>query len=179
MHYGVAWYPEHWPESRWPEDLRLMRDAGINLVRIADFAWSTIEPREGEYRLDLFERAITAAAEHGMEVIIATPTASPPAWLTTTYPEVLAVTQDGVRHPHGGRCHYSVASPTYRHLSRQVAARMGERFGQNPHVIGWQIDNEYNRVSYDEGTRRAFQEWLRARYETLDALNERWWTVYW
>jgi beta-galactosidase len=92
---------------------------------------------------------------------------------------VLAVSQDGVAYPHGGRCHYSVASPTYRDYSKRIAAKLGERFGPNPHVIAWQIDNEYNRVSYDPETRRAFQEWLRNRYGDLDSLNRRYWTAYW
>lgn len=179
MIYGVAWYPEHWPESRWPEDLTLMREAGVNMVRIIDFAWSTVEPRSGEFEFDLFERAINLAGEYGMQVIIATPTASPPAWLTAAHPDVLAVSQDGVRYPHGGRCHYNVSSATYRRYARRVAEELAQHFAANPHVIAWQIDNEYNRVSYDEETRSEFQVWLQRKYTTLDELNRRWWTGYW
>ncbi|OLV17235.1 beta-galactosidase [Deinococcus marmoris] len=179
LRYGVAWYPEHWPEDRWPEDLRLMREAGINTVRICDFAWSTLEPADGVFELDLFERAIEQAAEFGMKVIIATPTASPPAWLTAAHPDTLAVNQDGVRSPHGGRCHYNVGSATYRQFASRIAGKLGERFGPYPQVIGWQIDNEYNRASYDAETRLRFQDFLRGRYGTLDELNRRWWTRYW
>lgn len=179
MHYGVAWYPEHWPEARWPEDLQLMRAAGINTVRICDFAWSTLEPQDGVFELDLFERAIGLAGQFGLSVIVATPSASPPAWLTQAHPDTLAVNQDGVRYPHGGRCHYNVASAPYRRYARRMARRLGERFGNRPEVIAWQIDNEYNRVSYDVETKSAFQAWLQQKYGSLEQLNRRWWTRYW
>ncbi|GHF53691.1 beta-galactosidase [Deinococcus metalli] len=179
MHYGVAWYPEHWPQDRWPEDLRLMKAAGMNTVRICDFAWSAIEPQDGVFEFGVFDAAVALAGEMGFQVIIATPSASPPAWLTSAHPETLAVTQDGVPYPHGGRCHYNVSSATYRRYAERMARQLGGRFGQKPHVMAWQIDNEYNRVSYDPETRAAFQAFLRAKYGTLDDLNRRWWTAYW
>ncbi len=103
MHYGSAWYPEHWPETRWREDLRLMRAAGMNVVRIAEFAWSRLEPSAGRYDLDWLERAVAAAAEFDIETVIGTPSAAPPAWLTQQYPEVLAIRESGQPERHGGR----------------------------------------------------------------------------
>jgi len=179
MILGCAWYPEHWDEARWPEDIRLMRLAGINMVRIAEFAWSRMEPREGQFTLDWLERAVALAGKAGVSSVIGTPTAAPPAWLTQQYPETLKVYETGQCATHGGRCHYSPASPKYRELCRPIVEQMARRFGPNPHVIGWQIDNEYNSVSYDPETQRQFQAWLQRKYGTLEELNEHWSGAYW
>lgn len=179
MFYGVAWYPEHWPVSRWSEDLAIMRDAGMNVVRIAEFAWSRIEPSAGRYELDWLERSTDLAAEYGIKVVVGTPSAAPPAWMTRQYPDVLAVLPDGRRAAHGGRCHYNAASPRYRQFCADVAQAMAQRLGRHGNVIGWQIDNEYWRASYDDHTRRRFQDWLRDRYGSLDRLNEAWSNAYW
>jgi beta-galactosidase len=179
MYFGCAWYPEHWSESRWPEDLALMRDAGMNVVRLAEFAWSRLEPEEGRYDFDWLERAIELAARFGLETVLGTPTAAPPAWLTRRYPDTLATRDNGRRATHGNRCHFSPTSARYLGFCREVAEQMARRFGRNAHVIGWQIDNEYSSVSYDETTRRQFQAYLRERYGSLDELNARWTTAYW
>ncbi|HYG97569.1 MAG TPA: beta-galactosidase [Terriglobales bacterium] len=176
---GAAWYPEHWEESRWEQDLSLMQAAGINMVRVAEFAWSRLEPQEGRFDFDWLERAIALAAKHKMTVVLGTPSAAPPAWLTQKYPETLGVWEDGSRAVHGNRVHYRFTSAKYLELSRRVAEEMGKRFGHNPNVIGWQIDNEIGSVSYDEDTRAKFQAFLKDRYRTLDALNKAWSTDYW
>ena len=166
LYLGAAWYPEHWPESRWSTDLRLMRDADLNVVRVAEFAWSTMEPAEGRFDLDWLERAIALAADHGLSVVLGTPTAAPPAWLTQSYP-------GDSRRRRGGAWWRSTASaaittsrsPTYIGLlPAHRRARWRERFGQDDRVIGWQLDNEYNRVSYSAAAERAFQAWLQTQY---------------
>jgi beta-galactosidase len=179
MKFGCAWYPEQWGEARWPEDLILMRDARMNVVRVGEFAWSRMEPEEGRFDLDWLERAIALAARHGLETVIGTPTAAPPAWLTRRYPETLLVREDGRPATHGNRCHFSPTSERYLDLCRMIAGELARRFGRNPHVIGWQIDNEYSVVGYDEETRRKFQAFLRSAYGSLAVLNERWTTAYW
>jgi beta-galactosidase len=179
MILGSAWYPEQWRPARWADDLRLMRAANLNLVRVGEFAWSRMEPQEGVFDLDWLDRAIDQAASHGMAVVVGTPTAAPPAWLTQRYPEVLAVREDGRRETHGKRCHFNPASPRYRQFCRCISEALAQRFGTNSHVVGWQIDNEYNTVSYDDATQQQFQGWLQMRHETLDQLNERWAAVYW
>lgn len=179
MYYGCAWYPEHWPEERWPEDLRLMREAGMNVVRVAEFAWSRLEPAEGRYELDWLERAIEQAARVGLRTVVGTPTAAPPAWLTQRYPDVLAIRESGQPERHGSRCHYAAASPRYREFCRRIAAALAARFGSNPNVLGWQIDNEYWSWSFDPHTMARFHAWLRARYGTLENLNRAWSTAYW
>jgi beta-galactosidase len=176
---GAAWYPEQWPESRMDEDLRLMEAAHITFARVGEFAWSRMEPSEGKFDFDWLDKAIEKAAKHHVAIVLGTPTAAPPAWLTQKYPDVLRVDFNGRRAVHGNRQHFSFTSVRYREFCRQIAGEMAKRFGHNPNVIGWQIDNEYAESSYDDYTKEKFQEWLKAKYKTLDSLNEHWTTSYW
>ena len=139
---GTDWYPEQWPEARWEADLRLMEAAHIKVVRLAEFAWSRMEPSENHFDFDWLERAINLAAKHDIVSVLGTPTGGPPAWLTHKYPDTLRVDEGGHRASHGIRAHGSVTSPRYRKLCRRIAEQMALRFGRNPNVVGWQIDNE-------------------------------------
>jgi len=176
---GTAWYPEQWPESRWEADLALMQQAGIHMVRVGEFAWSRMEPSEGKFDLDWLDRAVSAAAKHDIYTVLGTPTAAPPAWLTQKYPETLRMEENGRYAEHGNRQQFNFADGKYREFCRRIAEQMARRFGHNPWVIGWQIDNEYAEESYDPDTKAQFQHWLKARYGTLDNLNARWTTAYW
>jgi beta-galactosidase len=176
---GAAWYPEQWPESRWDADLELMEEAHLNVVRVGEFAWSTLEPSAGRYNLDWLARAIRLAEKHHIAVVIGTPTDAPPAWLTSAHPETLRVDADGRRAEHGSRRQFNYASPAYRVFCAAIATELARRFGHDPDVIGWQIGNEYTDESFDADTRRQFDEWLRQKYKTLDALNAAWATAYW
>jgi len=176
---GSAWYPEQWPEARWEADLALMKAAGMRMVRVGEFAWSSLEPEEGRYDLDWLERAVAAAAAHHLGVVIGTPTDAPPAWLTSRYPETLRVDENGRRLQHGSRRQFSYSSAKYRQFCRAITEQLAKRFGRNPAVIAWQIGNEYTEDSFDDEARRHFHEWLQARYGTLEALNRRWTTAYW
>ncbi|HUM04105.1 MAG TPA: beta-galactosidase [Terriglobales bacterium] len=178
---GTDWYPEQWPEARWEEDLRMMEAADLKVVRIAEFAWSRMEPSDGHFDFDWLDRAIALAAKHHIVSVVGTPTAAPPAWLTQKYPDTLRIDEHGERATHGNRAHGSVSSPRYREYCRRIAEQMALHFGHNPNVVGWQIDNEYGYalMSYDDVTRKQFQDWLQAKYKTLDNLNTRWTTSYW
>jgi beta-galactosidase len=176
---GAAWYPEQWPEARWEADLALMEAAHINFVRVGEFAWSTMEPKEGDYRLDWLERAVRAAEKHHIAVVMGTPSAAPPAWLTQKYPETLRTKEDGRKDEHGNRQQFDWSDAKYRELAGKMATKMAEKFGHDPNVIGWQIDNEYAQESYGEATQRQFQDWLKQKYGTLENLNARWTTAYW
>ncbi len=176
---GTAWYPEQWPEERWEKDLSLMQAAGINMVRVGEFAWSRMEPSDAHFDLDWLTRAVALAAKHNIKVVLGTPTAAPPAWLTTKYPDTLATWEDGKRAVHGNRGHYRPTSKRYLELCHRIAEEMAKRFGHDPNVIGWQIDNEYGPVSYDSETQSLFQNYLRTRYKTLTNLNNAWTTNYW
>lgn len=158
-----------------------MQDAHLNVARLAEFAWSRMEPSEGHFDFDWLDQAIRLAEKHRIAVVLGTPTAAPPAWLTQKYPDTLRVEPDGQRVSHGNRAHGSPTSQRYRDFCRRIAGEMAKRFGHDPNVVGWQIDNEYGYsfMSYDEGTRQQFQDWLKGKYKSLDALNEHWTTSYW
>ncbi|MDQ2692186.1 MAG: beta-galactosidase, partial [Chloroflexota bacterium] len=179
LHIGAAFYPEHWPEEHWAEDIRLMRDAGLTVVRLAEFAWSSMEPVEGQFNFDWLERAIAQLSEAGILTVLGTPTAAPPAWLTQAHPETLAIDESGRRVQHGNRCHYCVNSSIYHAAARRIAEAMAERFGKHPDVTGWQIDNEFWRPCYCEICQAEFQRFLQSRYGDLETLNRRWSTAYW
>lgn len=179
IHIGASFYPEHWPEHRWADDIRLMKDAGFTVTRMAEFAWSTLEPSAGDFHFDWLERVMAQLAEAGIVSVLGTPTAAPPAWLVQQYPDLLAVDEHGRRVQFGNRCHYCVTSPEFHAATQRIVSAMAERFGSNPNVIGWQIDNEFNRVCYCERCQKRFQEFLARKFGTLDALNEHWSTRYW
>jgi len=179
LYLGTAWYPEQWPESRWDADLTLMEQAHVRFVRIAEFAWSAMEPSEGQYDLDWVERAVRMAEKHHIAVVLGTPSAAPPAWLTSKYPETLRTKEDGQKDEHGNRQQFDWSNAKYRELAGEMAEKMAIRFGHDPNVIGWQIDNEYANESYGPDTKLQFQQWLKTRYSTLDTLNKRWTTSYW
>jgi len=176
---GAAWYPEQWPEAQWDHDLALMQAAHVHLVRIGEFAWSRMEPREGVYDFGWLDRAIAAAARHHIVVVLGTPTAAPPAWLTQKYPDTLRVSEDGVRDEHGNRQQFSFASTRYRRFAHDIAEQMAKRFGHNPDVVGWQLDNEYAADSFDPDAKAQFHAWLQHKYGSIEALNHRWATAYW
>jgi beta-galactosidase len=178
---GTDWYPEQWPESRWETDLQMMDAAHIKVVRVAEFAWSRMEPTEGQFEFDWLDRTIRLAEKHQIAVVLGTPTAGPPAWLTKKYPETLRVEADGQVATHGNRAQGSVTSVKYREFCKRIAREMAKRYGHDRSVVGWQIDNEYGYalMSYNQEGRQQFQEWLKAKYKTLEALNEHWTTSYW
>jgi len=179
IHVGSAYYPEHWDESDWTADIRLMKDAGFTVARMGEFAWSTLEPSQGEYIFDWLEYAIAKLAAAGIASVLGTPTAAPPAWLVQKHPDLMAVAENGHRVQFGNRCHACVNSPDYHAAVKRIVSEMGKRFGANPNVIGWQLDNEFNRVCYYERCQKSFQQFLKTKYETLDSLNGHWSTAYW
>jgi len=176
---GSAWYPEQWPESAWEEDLRLIQGHGANVVRIGEYAWSRMEPTEGQYEMDWLVRAVRLAGKYGMKVVIGTPTDTPPAWMTQKYPDTLQVDGSGKRLGHGGRRQFSISSQRYRAFARTIVTKMAEALKDEPNVIGWQIGNEPTDESYDPEARAAWVAWLKQRYGTLDKLNAAWTTAYW
>jgi beta-galactosidase len=179
LHLGAAYYPEHWPEDRWSEDIRLMRMAGLTVARLGEFAWSTMEPTAGEFHFEWLDRAIAKLAAAGIASVLGTPTAAPPAWLVQQHPDLLAVDESSHRVQFGNRCHYCVNSPEFHDATRRIVGAMAEHFGSNPSILGWQIDNEFNRVCYCERCQRLFQQFLVRKFGSLEALNEHWSTRYW
>jgi beta-galactosidase len=181
--FGTDYYPDQTPENLWEEDAAAMSAMGITDVRIAEFAWALMEPQEGSFQFAWLERAIGVLHAHGIAIILGTPSAAPPPWLTLKYPEVLMVNEHGVQLSPGTRRFTCPTNATYRRLSVAMATEMAKRFAKTPGVIGWQIDNELTLGEsgrcYCRYCREGFQQWLRTKYGSLDALNHDWGTVFW
>lgn len=176
---GASWYPEQWSECVWPADLALMEQAGLRVTRLGEFAWARIEPQDGQFDFAWLDRAIAGASAHGMKVVLGTPTAAPPVWLSEAHPDVLRVNDDGTVEGHGKRRQFSFTSATYRRYVARVVRAMAARYGHDPRVIGWQIDNEIGVPSYDGEAHARWAAWLSVRYGTIEQLNRRWSTQYW
>ena len=182
MTMGTCYYPEHWDRALWEEDLERMLQAGITVIRIAEFAWNKIEPREGEFTFDFFDAFLDLCEQKGMQVIFGTPSATPPVWLTEKYPEVLNANRDGVLYRHGARRHYNYNSKKYQELVARVVEEEAKHYAPHKAIVGWQIDNELNCETnefFSEADSEAFRVFLKDKYGTLDALNKAWGTVFW
>ena len=182
MWFGGDYNPEQWPEDVWAEDMRLMKKAGVNLVSIAIFSWAKLQPTETTYEFGWLDRLMDLLHEHGIRADLATATASPPAWMAKHYPESLAVDENGVRYGFGSRQHYNPNSPVYRKFASELVRRLAERYKNHPALEMWHVNNEYAchvQADYSEITERKFREWLKARYGTIEELNDRWGTAFW
>ncbi len=179
---GVCYYPEHWPEELWEDDLERMLELGIEVIRIAEFAWNKFEPLEGEFTFEFFDRFLALASKKGMKVIFCTPTATPPSWLTHKYPEVLNANLEGTLYRHGMRRHYTYNSPVYQELTARIVEMLASHYCSHPTIIGWQIDNELNcekDVFYSDSDHAAFRIYLKEKFKTLDELNSCMGTTFW
>lgn len=181
--YGSPYYPEHWDAATRAGDPALLRAAGWNVVRMAEFAWDKMEPREGVYDFALFDETIERMAAVGIRTILCTPTATPPRWLTRDYPEVLRVDERGLPLAHGSRQHASHLSPVFRRHSQRITRVMAEHYAKNPHVIGWQTDNEIHchfSEDHSSAAQAFFVEFLRVKFAgDIGALNRAWGTAFW
>jgi beta-galactosidase len=183
---GAAYYPEAWPLEQIDEDIGLMKEAGMNVMRVAEFAWSRMEPEEGRFDFDWLHVVVDKLTEAGIAIIMCTPTCTPPVWVANRYPESIVMDDRGVRAQHGARRHACPNSPTYRLLCERIVTRMAEEFGEHDNIIGWQIDNELYPYGHEQGRgcccptcHRKFQEKMRTEFGNIDALNAAWGTNLW
>ncbi|MFT3886625.1 MAG: beta-galactosidase [Arachnia sp.] len=178
---GVAYYPEHWDRSLWEEDVVLMLDHGLDTLRIAEFAWGLLEPRDGVFDIGWFDDFLAICERLGMKVIFCTPTATPPMWMQHDHPGILNRDREG-NAIDGPRRNYSYNSPEYRAFSERIVERLAEHYGAHPAIVGWQIDNELNcevAEFFADGDHDAFRGYLREKFGTLEALNEALGTTFW
>ncbi|WP_156762131.1 beta-galactosidase [Microbacterium karelineae] len=180
--YGGDYNPEQWPRETWREDVRLMREAGVNLVSVGIFSWALIETDEGVFDFTWLDEILDLLHANGIAVDLGTPTASPPAWFFARHPEARVTTADGTRLGFGSRGMASPSSAAYREAIVRIAAALARRYAEHPAVVLWHVHNEYGvpvADDHSDESAAAFRGWLRARYGSLDALNAAWGTAFW
>jgi beta-galactosidase len=183
MNIGVYYYPEAWPTNEWPRDIANIKKMGLEFVHMGEFAWAFMEPEEDKYNFDWLDEAVRLCGQNGLKVVLCTPSPTPPAWLVAKYPEVLMIDAEGRQMEHGSREHASWSVQRYRDEVEKIDTQLGKRYGNNPFVWGWQIDNELSHYgknfSYDESSQKKFRTWLKQKYGTIDRLNEDWGNAFW
>ncbi|WP_054860699.1 beta-galactosidase [Gracilibacillus sp. JCM 18860] len=182
MLHGADYNPEQW--EKYPEvleeDIRLMKLANCNVMSVGIFSWAKLEPEEGKFNFEWMDRLLDTFHENGIYAFLATPpTGARPAWMSEKYPEVLRVGANRVRNLHGMRHNHCFTSPVYREKTTMMNTKLAERYAHHPAVIGWHISNEYGGECHCSYCQDAFREWLKKKYQTLDALNDAWWTTFW
>ncbi len=181
MLHGGDYNPDQWLDRPdiLDEDMRLMKLARCNAMTVGIFAWAALEPVEGKFDFSFLDQTINDVYQNGGRIVLSTPSAARPAWMTQKYPEIMRTQKNGVRLTHGGRANHCYTSPIYREKVATINRLLAERYAHHPAVIAWHISNEYNGKCYCELCKAAFRKWLQEKYGTLDALNHQWWTAFW
>ncbi len=193
MYFGVDYHPEHWvfphagnaeePEARWKVDAELMKNAGVNVARIGEFVWGLCEPEEGKFNFGWLDRVMNVLGEAGIKIVLATPTAAPPIWLARKHPELLPLGESGLPLHEGTRHANCLNCDVFWDYSRKIIRAMAGAVGKNPHLIGWQIDNNIGGYTehgcFNEETRHDWHAWLKAKYQTIERLNQMMGTGFW
>ncbi|WP_200303443.1 beta-galactosidase [Streptomyces adelaidensis] len=177
--FGGDYNPEQWPEEVWHEDVRLMQAAGVNSVTLGVFSWAKLEPSPGAREFGWLDRLMDLMHDHGIGVVLATPTSSPPPWMGRLHPETLPRDENGQIEWWGSRQHFSHSSDTYRRYAAAITEDLAARYGGHPALTMWHINNEYCTFDWGDEAATTFRDWLRRKYGTLDALNEAWGTAFW
>ena len=177
--YGGDYNPEQWDEATWAEDMRLFKLAGIDTVTLNVFSWAALQPSEDTYEFSRLDKIMAMCRENGLKVVLATSTAAHPAWMAKKYPQILRTEADGRRRKFGSRHNSCPNSTVYRKFSVALAEKLAQRYGGYDNVIAWHISNEYGGECYCENCEKAFQNWLKERYGTIEALNKAWNTAFW
>ncbi|MDQ0257348.1 beta-galactosidase [Evansella vedderi] len=182
LYHGAAYYPELWDEKVIEEDIRYMKEAGINVIRIGEFAWAKMESIQDQINIDFFVQVIKRFHDEGIETIMCTPTPTPPIWISHDHPERMYVDSEGNTMSHGARQHICTNHPFFRERSLMIVEAIAKAVGKLPGVIGWQIDNEFKcHVSecMCQTCKELWHLWLKEKYKTIDQLNEAWGTEIW
>jgi len=179
---GVYYYPEQWPEAQWERDIQNIHDMGMKHIHMAEFSWIHLEPEQGHYDFSWLDKAISIAQKYELKIILCTPTATPPIWMSHTYPDTLMVKENDQRVTHGSRAHRCVNSSRFNNFAKIITQKLGERYGSNTDIIGWQLDNEighYGSLCYCDACLEAFKDYLKKKYQTIEVLNNAWAGDFW
>ena len=183
MQIGVYYYPEAWPSNQWARDIANIKKLNLEFVHMGEFAWAFMEPQEGKFDFDWLERNVQLCAEQGLKVILCTPSPTPPVWLSEKHPEILMVDATGRKMLHGTRQQGCWSTPTYREYVGKITDELGKRFGHDPLVWGWQLDNELSHYGKEpcfcDACQTKFRAWLKNKYTTIENLNRDWGNAFW
>ena len=180
MKIGVDYYPEQWERKYWREDADQMKEAGVRIVRMGEFAWSRLEPQEKQYSFEWLDEAVAIFAERQIQMILCTPTCTPPQWLFEKYPEVIQVDKTGRRVPIGIRGHRCLNHPLYRQKCKDIITKLATRYRDNAWVVGYQIDNELEaNHCCCPVCEEKFREFLQKKYGRIENLNQAYGNTVW
>jgi beta-galactosidase len=183
MPIGVYYYPEAWKKEQWSRDIKRMKELGFEFVHMGEFAWAKMEPKEGQFDFSWLDDCVKECEKNGLKIVLCTPSPCPPAWLTAKHPEIFIVGEDGRAWQHGSRLVASYTHPIFLQYLGKIIDQLGTRYGKNPNVIGWQLDNEphYGTLyDYSQHAEKQFIEWLKKKYKNnLDSLNFAWGRGFW
>lgn len=180
MKIGVDYYPEHWDRSLWEEDAKLMQKTGVKIVRLAEFAWCRMEPLDGEFDFLWLDEAIEILTNHGMDIVLCTPTNCPPLWFYEKFPDAIQTGKDGNKISIGIRGHRCYNNPALLKYAKRIIEKMTTHYADNPSIIAWQIDNELEaNFCFCEHCAEEFRDWLRIKYGSLELINQTYGNVVW
>jgi len=180
MSMGVYYYPEHWDKSEWERDIKNIADIGFEFIHLAEFSWADLEPDEGKYNFKWLDEVVDLATKYNLKVILGTPSSIVPVWAGIKYPDIYLMNANYQRQEHGTRDQQSLSNQNWRNLVKRIVIKLGERYGQNPTIIGWQIDNEpWAKTDFSPSSQKAFQNWLKDKYKNIENLNKAWGTAFW
>ncbi len=177
--YGGDYNPEQWPEETWEEDMRLLKLAHIDTVTLNVFSWAMLQPSEDTYYFDKLDKIMEMVTRHGMKICLATSTGAHPAWMARRYPDILRVDEHGLRRKFGSRHNSCPNSPTYRRYAVALVSKLAERYKSYDNIVAWHVSNEYGGECYCENCENAFRQWLKDKYQTIEAINAAWDTAFW
>ncbi|EPH61601.1 putative beta-galactosidase GanA [Enterococcus casseliflavus 14-MB-W-14] len=177
--FGGDYNPNQWPKEIWEEDIRIFKKASINSATVNVFSWAKIQPSENCYDFEELDQIIEKLSTEGFDIVLATSTAALPAWMFKKYPEVARTDYDGRHHKFGQRHNACPNSLVYQKYAERLATKLAERYGENPQVTCWHINNEYGGECYCDNCEKAFRVWLKDKYHTIEALNKSWNMEFW
>ena len=177
--YGGDYNPEQWPEEIWADDMRLLKEANIDIVTLNVFSWAALQPSEETYDFSKLDKIMEMVRDNGLQVCLATSTGAHPAWMAKKYPDILRTEFNGLKRKFGGRHNSCPNSPTYEKYSVRLAQKIAEMYRDYNNIVAWHISNEFGGECYCENCEKAFRVWLKKKYQTIENVNRAWNTAFW